>query len=141
VCRIFPNLCVIDAAGIVLRTMYPEAPDRMIVSTWAIAPKGESEWLREIRLRNFLEFFGPGSLATPDDNEALERCQKGYRNIKEAPWTDMSKGSLTANELPMDDELQLRAFWLQWARHIDRHPVPPAPPPALRAPQGTGEMA
>ena len=127
---IFPNLCLIDAAGIVIRTMYPEAPDRMLVNTWAIAPKGESEWLRNIRLRNFLEFLGPGGLATPDDNEALERCQKGYRNLKEAPWTDMSKGALDARELPMDDELQLRAFWLEWAKHVDRHAAPPEPPPA-----------
>jgi p-cumate 2,3-dioxygenase subunit alpha len=128
---IFPNLCLIDGTGIVIRTMHPEAPDRMLVNTWAIAPKEESEWLRAIRLRNFLEFLGPGGLATPDDNEALERCQKGYRNIKEAPWTDMSKGALDASELPMDDELQLRAFWLEWAKHIDRYPVPPEPPPPL----------
>jgi p-cumate 2,3-dioxygenase alpha subunit len=137
---IFPNLCLIDATGIVIRTMYPEAPDRMLVNTWAIAPKGESEWLRNIRLRNFLEFLGPGGLATPDDNEALERCQKGYRNSKEAPWTDMSKGSLEASELPMDDELQLRAFWLEWAKHIDRHPAPPEPPPARYAAPAAGEM-
>ena len=130
---IFPNLVVIDATGIVLRTMYPEAPDRMTVNTWAVAPKGESGWLRRIRLRNFLEFLGPGGLATPDDIEALERCQRGYRNVKEAPWTDMSKGPMSASELTMDDELQLRAFWMQWAKHIDRHPATPPAPPPLRA--------
>ncbi len=126
---LFPNLCMIDAAGIVLRTMYPQAPDRMIVNTWALAPKGESPWLREIRLKNFLEFLGPGGLATPDDNEALERCQKGYRNNKEAPWTDMSKGTLREAEASMDDELQLRAFWMEWGRCLDRCPLPKAPPP------------
>jgi p-cumate 2,3-dioxygenase alpha subunit len=137
---IFPSLCVIDAAGIVLRTMYPVAPDRMLVSTWAVAPKGESEWLRRIRLRNFLEFLGPGGLATPDDIEALERCQQGYRNLKEAPWTDMSKGPLSASELTMDDELQLRAFWLQWGQHMDRHRAMPAAAPPLRT-QRLGETA
>ena len=129
---IFPSLVIIDATGIVLRTMYPETPDRMNVSTWAVAPKGESDWLRQIRLRNFLEFLGPGGLATPDDIEALERCQRGYRNMKEAPWTDVSKGPLNAGEMHMDDEGQIRAFWREWARHIDRHPVTPAPPPPIR---------
>ena len=127
---IFPTLCVIDATGIVLRTMHPQAPDRMIVNTWALAPKGESEWMRKLRLRNFLEFLGPGGLATPDDIEAIERCQRGYRNNKEAAWTDVSKGSLTATELTMDDELQLRAFWTEWGKHLDRYSArPPAPPP------------
>jgi p-cumate 2,3-dioxygenase alpha subunit len=112
--------------------MYPETPDRMNVSTWAVAPKGESDWLRQIRLRNFLEFLGPGGLATPDDIEALERCQRGYRNMKEAPWTDVSKGPLNAGEMHMDDEGQIRAFWREWARHIDRHPVTLAPPPLRR---------
>jgi p-cumate 2,3-dioxygenase alpha subunit len=137
---IFPNLVVIDATGIVLRTMYPEAPDRMTVNTWAVAPRGESGWLRRIRLRNFLEFLGPGGLATPDDIEALERCQQGYRNVKEAPWTDMSKGPMSASELTMDDELQLRAFWMQWARHMDRHPAAAPPPPPLR-PRVHGQTA
>jgi len=127
---LFPNLCLIDGTGIVLRTMYPVAPDRMIVNTWALAPKGEAPWLRKLRLRNFIEFLGPGGLATPDDIEALERCQQGYRNNQEAPWTDMSKGALNATELSMDHELQLRAFWSEWGRHLDRSPVPAAAPPA-----------
>jgi len=127
---IFPNLVIIDAAGLVLRTMYPEQPGRMQVSSWAVAPKGESGWLRKIRLRNFLEFLGPGGLATPDDIEALERCQQGYRNLREAPWSDISKGKIGSPELPMEDEGQIRAFWMQWGACIDRYPHPPEPPPA-----------
>ncbi len=126
---IFPNLVIVDAAGLVLRTMYPEEPGRMNVSSWAMAPKGESGWLRKIRLRNFLEFLGPGGLATPDDIEALERCQRGYRNIKEAAWNDISKGALDSAELPMEDEGQIRAFWRQWGLHMDAHPGPAEPPP------------
>ena len=129
---IFPNLVVVDAAGLVLRTMYPEAPDRMSVSSWAVAPADESEWLRKIRLRNFLEFLGPGGLATPDDIEALERCQRGYRNVREAAWSDVSKGALEATELPMEDEGQIRAYWKQWGACIDRHPEAPPPPPQSR---------
>ena len=101
----------------------------MQVSSWAVAPKGESGWLRKIRLRNFLEFLGPGGLATPDDIEALERCQQGYRNVKEAPWSDISKGKIGSPELPMEDEGQIRAFWMQWGACIDRYPHPAEPPP------------
>ena len=128
---IFPNLVIVDAAGLVLRTMYPEEPGRMNVSSWAMAPKGESDWLRKIRLRNFLEFLGPGGLATPDDIEALERCQRGYRNAREAPWNDMSKGALDAKELPLEDEGQIRAFWRQWGVHMDAHPGQAEPPPPV----------
>ncbi len=116
---IFPNLVIIDAAGIVLRTMYPEEPGRMNVNTWAVGHQGESGWLRKLRLRNFLEFLGPGGLATPDDIEALERCQRGYRNQREAAWNDISKGDLQARESPLTDESQMRAFWNEWARRID----------------------
>lgn len=131
---IFPNLLVIDAAGIVLRTMYPDEPGRMSVSSWAVAPKGESDWLRKLRLRNFLEFLGPGGLATPDDIEALERCQRGYRNVREAAWNDISKGDLRSAELPLEDEGQIRAFWKQWGSRMDAEGGQPEPPPAsLRA--------
>src|SRR5688500_8974334 len=76
---IFPNLVVIDATGIVLRTMYPEAPDRMTVNTWAVAPKGESGWLRRIRLRNFLELLGTSDITAHDDIETLDRFLQGRR--------------------------------------------------------------
>jgi hypothetical protein len=42
----------------------------------------------------------------------------------------MSKGPLDATELSMDDELQLRAYWTEWARRMDQHAAAaPAPPP------------
>ncbi|MDB5871621.1 MAG: p-cumate dioxygenase [Ramlibacter sp.] len=126
---VFPNLVIVDAAGLVIRTMYPDEPGRMSVSSWAVAPKDESAWLRKIRLRNFLEFLGPGGLATPDDIEALERCQRGYRNIKEAGWNDVSKGALDSAELPMEDEGQIRAFWRQWGVRMDGRAGPADPPP------------
>lgn len=127
---IFPNLVIVDAAGLVLRTMYPEEAGRMSVSSWAVGPRGESEWLRKLRLRNFLEFLGPGGLATPDDVEALERCQRGYRNIREAAWNDISKGDIQATELALSDEGQMRAFWKEWGTRIDAYGGVPEPVPA-----------
>lgn len=116
---IFPNLMLVDAAGLVIRTIQPGQPGKMFVNTWAAGAAGEDDWIRQVRLKNFLTFLGPGGLATPDDIEALERCQAGYSNRKEAGWNDISKGALDATELPMEDEGQIRAFWREWARRLD----------------------
>ena len=103
--------------AVTIRTYYPHAPDFMTVSAWALAPKEETEWARKYRLFNFLEFLGPGGFATPDDVEALEQCQRGFRNSTEVRWNDISKGM--GKETPSyDDELQMRAFWSNWNRHV-----------------------
>ena len=87
-------------------------------SAWALGVKGEDERVRALRLFNFLEFLGPGGLATPDDVEALECCQRGYRNRREAPWNDISKGMPRGADARTDDEEQMRCFWRAWDRHI-----------------------
>ncbi len=110
---IFPNLVINDIMAITVRTYFPTAPDAMQVFGWALAPKEESPWARKYRLSNFLEFLGPGGFATPDDVEALEQCQRGFENMREAPWSDISKGMGNA-QVNYDDELQMRAFWMQW---------------------------
>ena len=110
---IFPNLVINDIMAITVRTYFPTAPDAMQVFGWALAPKEESAWARKYRLSNFLEFLGPGGFATPDDVEALEQCQRGFENMREAPWSDISKGMGKA-QVNYDDELQIRAFWMQW---------------------------
>lgn len=114
---IFPNLVVNDIMAITVRTFYPLAPDYMHINAWALAPKEESEWARKYRLYNFLEFLGPGGFATPDDVEAMEKCQNGYASMKEAGWNDLSKGMGKA-VASYDDELQLRAFWMHWQSRI-----------------------
>jgi len=114
---IFPNLVVNDIMAITVRTYYPTAPDYMQVNAWALAPKDESEWARKYRLFNFLEFLGPGGFATPDDVEALEQCQRGFQNMKEAGWSDISKGM--GKKVPSyDDEAQMRAFWSRWNERV-----------------------
>jgi p-cumate 2,3-dioxygenase alpha subunit len=114
---IFPNLIINDIMAITVRTFYPERPDFVTVSSWALAPNGESRDFRKRRLDNFLEFLGPGGFATPDDVEALEACQRGYRNAREAGWNDISRGM--RKEIPAgDDEAQMRAFWRRWDRYV-----------------------
>ncbi len=110
---IFPNLVLNDIMAITLRTFYPIAPDRMHVNAWALAPREETPVMRERRLFNFLEFLGPGGFATPDDVEALEMCQRGYKNLHAVAWNDISKG-MNREQPGTTDELQMRAFWRQW---------------------------
>jgi p-cumate 2,3-dioxygenase alpha subunit len=115
---IFPNLVINDIMAITVRTFMPLGPDRMAVSAWALGVRGEDERVRALRLFNFLEFLGPGGLATPDDVEALECCQRGYRNQREAPWNDISKGMPRGAGARTDDEEQMRCFWREWDRRV-----------------------
>lgn len=115
---IFPNLVINDIMAVTVRTFYPAEPGYMLINGWALAPNEETEWARKYRLYNFLEFLGPGGFATPDDVEALEACQTGYRNFKLVEWNDISKGM--GLEAPSyDDELQMRVFWSQWAKYMN----------------------
>jgi p-cumate 2,3-dioxygenase subunit alpha len=115
---IFPNLVVNDIMAITIRTFFPTAPDYVEVNAWALAPNEESEWLRKYRLFNFTEFLGPGGFATPDDVEAIEKCQQGYAAAGEAPYNDISKGMLREGGASFDDEDQMRAFWIEWNRRL-----------------------
>ena len=53
-----------------------------------------------------------------DDLEVVEACQRGYETVKEVAYSDVSRGMTRsfANDL---DELQMRAFWRQWAHLMD----------------------
>lgn len=114
---IFPNLVINDIMAITVRTFYPERCDHMTVNSWAMGPIGEAAPVRKRRLDNFLEFLGPGGLATPDDVEALQNCQRGYRNAVHAGWNDISRGMLKAQPAT-DDEEQMRCFWREWGRRM-----------------------
>lgn len=115
---IFPNFVVNDVMAITLRTFFPTAPDYMEVNAWTIAPREESEWLRKYRLFNFTEFLGPGGFATPDDVEAIEKCQQGYAVADGAGFNDISKGLAREGAPSFDDEAQMRAFWTEWDRRL-----------------------
>ncbi len=113
---IYPNLVINDFVAITIRYFEPLAPDHMEVTAWHLVPEGESEAMRAKRLDSFLTFLGPSGFATPDDVEALESCQAGYR-ATEAEWSDLSRGMLK-REPGTSDELQMRGFWRQWHAHM-----------------------
>ena len=113
---IYPNLVINDIMAATVRTFYPVRTDFMEINAWAVAPVEETGARLKTRLHNFLEFLGPGGFATPDDVEALESCQIGFEAGGEQ-FNDVSRGML--REARMDDELQMRAFWRQWAAQIE----------------------
>ena len=109
---IYPNLIINDSMAITIRYFEPLAPDEMDVTASHLVPRDEADTVLETRLDSFLTFLGPGGFATPDDVEALESCQDGFR-ATEMEWSDISRGML--KPIPgTSDELQMRGFWRQW---------------------------
>ena len=122
---IFPNLAIVDLVmGVTIRTYYPVSPDYMEITAWSLQPYDDHPVLRDMRQENFLTFWGPAGLATPDDIEALERCQKGFTARDVAPWNDISRGMVRQSPT-YSDELQMRTFWREWDRRISgtEHPA------------------
>ncbi|HEX4108800.1 MAG TPA: aromatic ring-hydroxylating dioxygenase subunit alpha [Solirubrobacteraceae bacterium] len=140
---IYPNLVINDIMAATIRTFWPVRTDLMEIDAWAIAPAEEQGERLHTRLRNFLEFLGPGGFATPDDVEALESCQIGFGSGGEE-YNDMSRGMHRPAQF--DDELQMRTWWRQWAAQMsdveierwdDEIPADAAeaaPPPGWMAP-------
>lgn len=110
---IFPNLILNDIAALTLRYIEPIRPDYMQITAWELAPLDERGATLARRLDSYLTFIGPGGLATPDDVEALESCQRGFGAVPEVEWSDISRGM--GREVSFShDELQMRTFWRRW---------------------------
>ena len=111
---IFPNLVVIDLVmGVIVRKIDPVAQDYMEVTAWELVPPEEGEELKRQRLDNFLTFWGPGGLASPDDVEALETCQRSFAASRELTYSDISRG-MHKPVATGSDELQMRTWWRRW---------------------------
>lgn len=122
---VFPNLVIIDLVmGVVVRKIDPVSPGYMEVTAWHLAPPDEGEELHRQRLDNFLTFWGPGGLASPDDVEALETCQRSFAAVKELGWSDVSRG-MAKPVVEADDELQLRTWWRRWNELMTGETLPP----------------
>ena len=66
-----------DQTSIQLRVIHPLAVDKTRVSTYGMAPVGESAAARAHRLRQYEDFFNAGGVGTPDDLAAFEACPEG----------------------------------------------------------------
>ena len=114
---IYPNLIVNDIMALTVRTFMPTAADHMQITAWEMAPREEQPDVRQRRLDSFLTFLGPGGFATPDDIEALESCQQGFRSGG-VEWNDISRGMARVPQ--GNDEAQMRVFWRRWRADMDR---------------------
>jgi phenylpropionate dioxygenase-like ring-hydroxylating dioxygenase large terminal subunit len=112
---IYPNLIINDIMALTVRTFHPLSAQQMEVTAWQLAPMNEEPDVRTRRLDSFLTFLGPGGFATPDDVEALESCQAGFRSGG-VEWSDISRG-MNRDPLAQDEE-QMRAFWRRWSEQV-----------------------
>jgi benzoate/toluate 1,2-dioxygenase alpha subunit len=89
---IFPNLQLVDNFSTQLRTFRPLGPGRTEMSTWCVGPRGESAAARGQRLRQYEDFFMPSGLATPDDLDAYEGCQRSAMAGAGVEWQSYERG-------------------------------------------------
>lgn len=75
---VFPGMQIADSTSLLIRTFRPLAVDRTEMTIYCLAPRGESDRAREIRIRQYEDFFNSTGLATPDDTTCYEDCQVGY---------------------------------------------------------------
>jgi hypothetical protein len=114
---IFPNLIILDLMGVVVRKITPASAGHTKITQWSLAAAGEGADLRARQLDNFIIFQGPAGFGTPDDHEALEACQAGFRTGAGVPWSDISRGmhrEHSGQSCCNSDERQMRAFWRRW---------------------------
>jgi benzoate/toluate 1,2-dioxygenase alpha subunit len=136
---LFPNAQFAENASLQLRVLRPIAVDKTEMTTWCVAPKGESAAARRLRLRQYEDFFNASGLATPDDSIAFEDCQMGYQS-RSQPWqqgyvrgigrlkhggnahsAELGVTPLTSVEGPFDvqDETIFHSIYREWLRLIE----------------------
>jgi len=89
---LYPNVFLMDQMSTQIRHFRPVAVDKTEVTTYCIAPIGESDAARERRIRQYEDFFNATGMATPDDLTAFNNSQSGFMGEK-AKWSDMSRGA------------------------------------------------
>jgi benzoate/toluate 1,2-dioxygenase alpha subunit len=89
---LYPNVYLMDAISSQIRQYRPIAVDKTEVTTYCIAPKGESAEARARRVRQYEDFYNASGMATPDDLEEFRACQMSYQG-RAARWNDLSRGA------------------------------------------------
>jgi benzoate/toluate 1,2-dioxygenase alpha subunit len=107
---LFPSVFLMDQTSTQLRIVRPIAVDRTEVTTYCIAPVGESARARTVRIRQYEDFFNASGMATPDDLTEFENCQIGFARGP-GRLNDMSRGATRAiaGAGPEGAALQLKA--------------------------------
>jgi hypothetical protein len=79
---------LLENASLQIRVNRPLSADKTEITTYCIAPKGESREARRLRIRQYEEFFNPSGLATPDDTTLFEDCHAAQKS----EWIDWQQG-------------------------------------------------
>jgi benzoate/toluate 1,2-dioxygenase alpha subunit len=90
--QLFPNVFLMDQTSTQIRIIQPISVDETEVTTYCIAPVGESDEARALRIRQYEDFFNASGMATPDDLTEFNNCQAGF-GVGEGRMNDMSRGS------------------------------------------------
>ncbi|WP_312963889.1 aromatic ring-hydroxylating oxygenase subunit alpha [Stutzerimonas nitrititolerans] len=114
---VFPNVFVMDQASSQIRIVRPVTVDLTEVTTYCIAPVGESEAARAKRIRQYEDFFNASGMATPDDLTEFMHCQEGYK-ARHSRWNDLSRGAERWIE-GVSDEEKRQGFDARLSSHID----------------------
>jgi phenylpropionate dioxygenase-like ring-hydroxylating dioxygenase large terminal subunit len=85
---VFPNLQLLENASLQIRVNRPLGAGKTEITTYCIAPKGETREARTRRIRQYEEFFNPSGLATPDDTTLFEDCHAAQKSS----WIDWQQG-------------------------------------------------
>ncbi|AFT66539.1 MULTISPECIES: Rieske 2Fe-2S domain-containing protein [Cycloclasticus] len=96
---IYPNVFLMDQMSTQIRHFRPISVDKTEVTTYCVAPVGESDEARERRIRQYEDFFNATGMATPDDLTAFNNSQIGFMGEKQR-WSDMCRGAMNTVEGP-----------------------------------------
>ncbi|ALI56533.1 benzoate 1,2-dioxygenase large subunit [Celeribacter marinus] len=104
---VYPNVFLMDQFSSQIRVFRPVSVDKTEVTIYCIAPKGESQDARSLRIRQYEDFFNASGMATPDDTEEFRATQRGYAGGAHAKWNDLSRGATQWIEGPDEDAKEL----------------------------------
>lgn len=88
---IYPNVLVMDQSSTQLRIFRPLSVDKTEITIFCIARKTDTDEERNLRIRQYEDFFNISGLATSDDIMEFNASQKGF-NGRLARWNDLSRG-------------------------------------------------
>ena len=89
---LFPNVFLMDQTSTQIRIIQPISVSETEISTVCIAPVGEDQEARTLRLRQYEDFFNSTGMATPDDLTEFNNCQTAYA-AGEGLYNEMSRGA------------------------------------------------
>lgn len=99
---LFPNVMLMDNPSTQIRVMKPVSANRVDITVYCVAPKGESDKARAGRLRKFEDFYLTAGMATSDDIAALEDTHEGSM-ARDAKWSEFKRGIRTFTRGADDD--------------------------------------